>query len=96
MTTTNKIKNPLDLETLVLKNGAHKRRDQGVCLMEAVAWIAGEKHSDRPECTDVALAAFGRAFNDRLSNDERQLLRARSIERSLASFNSAIELTEAS
>jgi hypothetical protein len=65
----------LDINAIVLKNGSHRRREQGVCLMEAVAWMAGEKHSDRPQCADPVLAAYGRALNDRLRDDERQLLR---------------------
>ena len=71
---TNK-KNLPDLAELMLLHGAHQKREEGVCLMEAVAWIAGEPHSDHPACTDVALAAYGRALNDRLKDDERQLLR---------------------
>ena len=35
----------LDLDTLVLTSGAHARRAQGLCAMEAVAWLAKEKHS---------------------------------------------------
>ncbi len=64
-----------DLESLILAHGAHKKRSEGACLMEAVAWFAGEKHSDRPQCTDVALGAYGRNLNDRLRDDERQLLK---------------------
>ena len=64
------------LDALVLKHGSHARRNQGVCLLEAVAWFAGEKHSDRPTCCDVALAAFGRSLNDRMKTDaERAKLR---------------------
>jgi hypothetical protein len=63
-----------DLKNLFLKSGGHKERDAGVCLLEAVAWFAGEEHSDRPECVDVALAAYGRAFNDRCTDEERQKL----------------------
>jgi aminopeptidase N len=64
-----------DIRNIVLANGAHDTREQGVCLLEAVAWFAGLPHSDHPECTDVALAAFGRSLNDRLKDDERQALR---------------------
>jgi hypothetical protein len=58
-----------------LLRGAHRDREAGVCLMEAVAWFAGEAHSDSPQCTDVALAAYGRSLNDRMKDDERHLLR---------------------
>jgi len=36
----------MDLETLVLEHGAHESRENGVCLMEAVSWFAGEPHSE--------------------------------------------------
>ena len=35
-----------------------------MCLLEAVAYIAGEPHSDTPECACGVLAAYGRAIND--------------------------------
>jgi hypothetical protein len=60
------------IESLVLKHGHHNNRDEGVCLLEAVAWFAGEPHSDHPECTDVALGAYGRALNDRMRTDEER------------------------
>jgi hypothetical protein len=41
-----------------------------VCLTEAVAWIAGEPHTDRPACLCPVLGAWGRAWNDRLPDDE--------------------------
>lgn len=46
----------VDLRTVKLTYGGHESRERGVCLMEAVAWMAGEPHSDRPSCTDPALA----------------------------------------
>ena len=59
---------------LRLARGAHKARDSGVCLMEAVAWFADEPHSDSPKCVDVVLASFGRRLNDLLLDNERQAL----------------------
>ena len=55
---------PPDLSNLKLLNGSHENRDRGVCLMEAVAWVAGEPHSDRPACTCPALGVFARRLND--------------------------------
>jgi hypothetical protein len=72
---TAETKKPIDLETLILAHGAHKRASDGMCLLEAVSYIAGEKFSDRPACVDPALGAYGRAFNDRLNAEERQLLK---------------------
>ena len=41
----------LGLDGIELKSGSHHARDHGVCVMEAVAWVAGEPHSDHPLCT---------------------------------------------
>lgn len=49
---------------LNLTHGAHDTRDGGMCLMEAVAWLAGEEHSDTPPCACPVLAAFARSIND--------------------------------
>jgi hypothetical protein len=65
----------INLDNIRLARGSHSKREQGVCLMEAVAWFAGEKHSDHPKCVDPALAAYGRALNDHLRDDDRQLLK---------------------
>ncbi|MTW28487.1 hypothetical protein GM527_13375, partial [Streptococcus pneumoniae] len=42
--------------------------------MEAVAYVAGEKHSDRPECASIVLGSFGRSLNDVLDDTKRQQL----------------------
>jgi hypothetical protein len=65
----------IDIETLHLAHGSHADRGDGVCLLEAVAWIAGEPHTDHPVCVSPALAAFGRSLNDVLPDDKRQQLR---------------------
>ena len=63
----------LAIEELVLKSGGHNRRGkESVCLMEAVAWFAHEKHSDHPECVSPVLGAFGRAWNDGMRSDEER------------------------
>ena len=56
----------------VLLRGNHKYPAQGLCLTEAVAWMAGEPHSDQPECCSPVLAAFGRAWNDGMRNNEER------------------------
>ena len=48
----------IDLDGIVLDKGAHDTREDGVCVMEAVAWYAGEDHSDAPACVS-ALAGVG-------------------------------------
>nr|MDT0658072.1 hypothetical protein [Micromonospora sp. DSM 115978] len=65
----------LDLTTLTLDKGAHNNRDDGVCLLEAVAWWAGEEHDDAPACVSPILAAYGRSLNDVLPDGRRQELR---------------------
>lgn len=52
-----------------LRRGAHPSRDDGMCAMEMVAWLAGEPHSDEPRCACPVIAAFVRAFNDALPSD---------------------------
>src|SRR6266702_835429 len=64
----------IKLDGLVLASGGHSMREQGVCLLEAVAWMAGENHSDHPACVCPVLGALGRRVNDRLPDDLRQQL----------------------
>jgi hypothetical protein len=60
----------LDLiERVSLKEGSHKSRDNGLCVMELVAWVAGEKHTDEPECVCPVIGAFLRCWNDALPTD---------------------------
>ena len=66
---------PFDLDAITLASGAHDRRTDGVCVMEAVAWWAGEDHSDRPECVSPVIGAFLRSWNDALPDGDRQQLR---------------------
>jgi hypothetical protein len=63
------------MDHIVLSHGAHETRGHGVCLLEAVAWFANEKHSDAPECACPVIAAFGRRLNDRLDDEQRQRLK---------------------
>src|SRR5215813_10490213 len=57
--------------TLDLSSGSHDSVEDGLCAIEAVAWLANEKHSDHPECVCPVLGAFFRAWNDGLPDDER-------------------------
>jgi hypothetical protein len=62
---------------ITLLRGAHLERDEKrLCLMEAVAMLVGEKHSDHPACVSAALGNFGRGLNDLLPHDLRQELKA--------------------
>ena len=52
-----------------LRRGAHDRRDDGMCAMEMVAWLAGEAHSDEPRCACPVIASYVRALNYLLPDD---------------------------
>ena len=63
------------LEALTLDSGAHASFEQGACIMEAAAWVAGETFSDHPKCVCPVIGAFLRAWNDGVDNDFRQRLK---------------------
>jgi len=60
------------LDTLTIKSGGHGESEQQFCVMEAVAYIAGEPWSDRPQCACPVIAAFLRNWNDRIRDDEER------------------------
>lgn len=64
----------VDLDSITLAFGGHASREDGMCLLEAVAYIAGEPHTDHPQCVCPVLAAFGRTWNDSLDDDDRDRL----------------------
>lgn len=47
---------------------------EGVCLMEAVSWVAGEAHSDHPRCACPVLTIIGIDINDAADDIGRQRL----------------------
>ena len=67
--------NSAALGALTLAEGAHADRSNGLCVMEAVAWFAGEPHTDHPACVSPLLSEFGRSLNDALPDSKRQLLK---------------------
>ena len=66
--------NITDLPTITLAHGSHGSPDDGMCLLEAAAYLAGEPHSDHPQCVCPVLAAFGRSWNDSLDDEARNRL----------------------
>ena len=54
-----------------LLEGAHEP-DGEMCVMEAVAYVAGEPWSDKPDCACPVLGAFMRKWNDSLSSDDER------------------------
>lgn len=62
-------------DALHLDRGPHGDFDSGHCAMEVVAWLAGEGHTDAPECASPVLRRYTIALNDRWPDDRRQLLK---------------------
>ena len=62
------------LETIDLLRGSHSDNN-GKCALEAVAWLAGEPHSDHPACVSSVLGDFCRNWNDNLDDANRQRLK---------------------
>lgn len=58
-------------ETFHLGAGYHKNFNDGACALELVSYVAGELWSDHPKCVCPVLGTFFRAWNDVLSDDER-------------------------
>jgi hypothetical protein len=52
------------MKNIRLSRGDHEDRQSGMCLLEAASYIAGEPHSDHPDCVCPVIAAFGRSIND--------------------------------
>lgn len=70
----------IDLEKIHLDKGAHDSPEEGMCFIEAVAFIRRAEDSsvpfnDAPVCVSPVLRAFGIAWNDGLPDDERQELK---------------------
>jgi hypothetical protein len=81
---------PLGFFGIDLKKGSHADRENGVCAMEAAAWLAGEPHSDSPQCACPVIAAFVIAWNDALPSDaERNRLLKPLIPRLVGSRSTA-------
>ena len=59
---------------LVLAKGGHNSPEQGLCLLEAAAFVSGLPHSDHPPCVCEVLGNFGRGLNDCLPDESRQRL----------------------
>ena len=62
-------------EVVTLSRGGHGSIEYGMCVMEAVAYVAGEPWSDAPQCACPVITAFMASWNDGLpSNEERDRL----------------------
>jgi hypothetical protein len=63
------------LDNITLDKGAHDSPENGVCALEAVAYVAGEPFTDHPACASPVLGAFLRSWNDSLNDQDRQMLK---------------------
>jgi hypothetical protein len=57
-----------------LSAGRHRSARKGACFMEFASFLAGERWSDSPRCTDPTLATLARAVNDTMSDGRRSEL----------------------
>ncbi len=55
-----------------LSRGSHDTFEEGHCLLEVVAHLAGEPHTDHPTCACPVISAAGRRLNDEILSDERR------------------------
>jgi hypothetical protein len=67
------MKNSTTIPDLVptLSAGRHRSPRKGACFMEFASFLAGERWSDHPSCTDPVLATLARAVNDTISDGRR-------------------------
>ena len=81
------------LDKLSLKAGAHSP-DSTFCVMEAVAFVAGEPWSDHPECACPVISAFLRSWNDALRSDADRDRLLKPLIRDLVGSRSSEEVEE--
>ena len=53
-------------------SGKHDSISDGLCIMEAVAYVSGNTWTDHPSCACPVISAFLRIWNDGLPNDEER------------------------
>ena len=66
----------LNPDTIVLARGAHSADSGQACVMELACCLAGEEWSDSPKCVSPLIAVFLRNWNDNMSDEDRQQLKA--------------------
>lgn len=59
---------------ITLSRGDHKSPQQGMCIMECVAYIAGEQHTDHPACASQIVTNFAIGLNDIVWDADRNKL----------------------
>ncbi len=66
---------PIDLDQLRLGAGSHTHPSEGMCVLEAAAYFAGEPHTDHPACVSPLLGKFLRTWCDTVDSVFRQRLK---------------------
>jgi hypothetical protein len=54
-----------------LSAGRHRSARKGACFMEFASYLAGERWSDHPTCTDPTLSTLARSVNDTVTEGRR-------------------------
>ena len=63
---------PEYLDRIIPSPGTHSSREVGLCVMEIAAWIAGEPHTDGPECVCPTINRVLVAWNDTIRNPQNR------------------------
>jgi hypothetical protein len=63
------------LDEIMLERGMHISPEQGLCVNELAAWLAGEEHTDKPQCVSPIIRDFSMHLNDLWYHEDRQLLK---------------------
>lgn len=74
----------MELSDVRLGKGKHPHTsaptgDRDLCIMEAVAFMAGEKWGDRPNCASPEISGFLRLWQDEMSDEDRDRLLPASV-----------------
>lgn len=59
------------MKSFTFGRGSHNTREEGMCLMETVAYLAGEEHSYKPRCASLAITSLAVFLNDMASEELR-------------------------
>lgn len=62
-------------DSVALVNRVGDRTQRQLCVMSLVALMAGERHSDRPDCACPVITAYAIKLNDALDDATRQQLK---------------------
>lgn len=60
------------LDEIALAAKSHRTLSEGACAMEAAAYLAGEAHTDRPECVCPVISEFVLRWNDSLESEKER------------------------